>query len=145
MNYLRSTVRIVFIVGLVGLMGCGSRTATVSGKITLPSGKPLPGGQITFQSISKPDIKATGEFSADGVYTLEHVPTGECIVLINNTHLKNAPPAPQIKPGAAMGGKVSEDSLVRYVAIDSKYTSSSTSDLKVTVRWSSSSVDFQVK
>lgn len=143
-----SVQRLVCIPGLMVLAavaGCGSSTATVSGKVTLADGSPLPGGQITFQSASKPDAKASVEFGADGVYTVENVPVGECVVTVNNTYLKNVSPAPQIKPGSVpMMGTGGDVGIIKYVAIDPKYTSPSTSGLSATVRWNTSGVDFRV-
>ena len=55
------------------IVGCGSSPTTfpVSGKVVnQKSGKPFPGGTITFQLDKDPTMNATGEIQKDGSFSL---------------------------------------------------------------------------
>ncbi|MFQ3593934.1 MAG: hypothetical protein SNJ82_12205 [Gemmataceae bacterium] len=98
--------------------GCGgvSRT-TVKGKVTVAGKGPLTGGNITFVLASNEKIYGGGIINADGTYEVVTAPIGECIVLIDNSHLNTAgktsaiptvPVGPSIpgvpgKPGSSPG------------------------------------------
>jgi len=132
------TNRLVSVVALgaaIAFLGCGKKegtlpTATVTGKVTLPDGKPLPGGKITFRSTTVVHLIGSGEINADGTYEAKNVPQGACKIIIDNAYLKPS-------EGAAGGYKNPDPTPrppgVKYVPIPAKYTNESSTDLTVTV------------
>jgi len=129
----------VFVVSVLTLCGCGGKgkdgaTATVSGKVTLASGAPLPGGIITFQSAATPDKKTTAMIKGDGSYEASGVPQGECKVAIDNILLKAG--AAGLSGGTNMpaGTNMPEtDTGTKFVQINTKYAKPETSGLTTTV------------
>jgi hypothetical protein len=61
--------------------GCGSKMGRVSGTVSLPDGKPLPGGIITF--VPDKGNPASSVIKEDGTYELE-VRVGDCKVSVDN-------------------------------------------------------------
>lgn len=123
-------------IGSLALLGCGKggpaeATATVTGKVTLAGGKPLPGGRITFRLTTAAHRFSTAEIKADGTYEAKNVPQGECKVFIDNTYLKQAASK---AGGYQMPGTEAPPPGVKYVAIKPKYTSEATTDLSTTVK-----------
>ena len=75
------------------LSGCGSKTGTVSGKVTYKD-KPVPGGTVTFLVDGK--HTATSPIGTDGSYSIEKVPVGPAKIGV-------APPPPAARlPGGKM-------------------------------------------
>ena len=62
--------------------GC-AKNGTVSGKVTLPDGSPLPGGQIAFQPEDTKRNPVIAVIKEDGTYSCS-VPVGNCKVSIDN-------------------------------------------------------------
>ncbi|MCE9562667.1 MAG: hypothetical protein K8U57_11530 [Planctomycetes bacterium] len=100
-------------------------TATVSGKVTLPGGKPLPGGRILFQAAAAANKLSAGDIKADGTYEAVGVPQGECKVSIENGFLK-----PIANPTSA---DVKPDPSLKYVSIPATLASPETSGLVTNV------------
>lgn len=117
-------------------LGCGKgkgtaeASATVTGKVTLSGGRPLPGGTINFRSTTAAHRLGTGEINADGTYTAKDVPQGPCKVFVDNTGLK-----PIDKTGGYMPPEGTRTPLpgTKYVPITAKYTSEATTDLTTNV------------
>lgn len=76
------------------LVGCGSNTGSVSGKVTYKK-KPFPGGTVTFLD-SKQQVK-TAPIEADGNYTIEGVAAGPVKISVSPP-----PPPPKMPMGAKM-------------------------------------------
>ena len=130
----------IVLVVAVALLGCGEKkveTPTVTGKVTLPDGKPLPGGRIDFKSASGNTV--SGEIKPDGTYAAQ-VPAGPQQVAVVNLHLKasGTPPPPGLAPmtGATPG---------TYVPIAAKYASPDSSGLTTTVTGPNHTYDIPLK
>ncbi|HEY1191756.1 MAG TPA: carboxypeptidase-like regulatory domain-containing protein [Gemmata sp.] len=131
----------------LGLLGCGSksadeRSATVTGKVTLANGKPLPGGTINFRSTTAAHRLGVGEIGADGTYEATNVPQGPCKVFIDNSHLKPVDKSSGYVPPA--GGKQPLPGT-KYVPIPHKYTSENTTDLTTTVTGDAATFNAELK
>jgi len=135
---------IAFVAG-IGLVGCGKSnapepTSTVTGKVTLSGGVPLPGGTINFRSVKHAHMLGTGEIQADGTYEAKNVPQGECKVFVDNSALKQKAAggytAPDAKPAPAG---------TKYVAISPKYTTEAGTDLTTTITGSTAKYDVELK
>lgn len=76
------------VVGLVGGAGCGGPNpqapANVSGGVTY-NGKTVPGGVVKF--VAPDGAQYTGDIGPDGTYSIADVPTGELIVVVDNSNL----------------------------------------------------------
>jgi hypothetical protein len=118
---------------LVSAAGCGADappnvgppSVTVTGKVTLAGGKPLPGGLIRFQLASAANWAGSGKIMADGTYEATFVPIGECKVSVDNASLKpsSTPPTENSAP----------DPSLKYVPINAKYANPHTSGLTFNV------------
>jgi hypothetical protein len=99
-------------------IGCGpsppkdADRTTVSGTVTF-AGKPLPAGDLTFESIATQ--KATPAAIKQGKYSTDRVPLGECRVSISTMSVQYLDAS-------------------SYVAIPAKYGDSATSGLKIDVK-----------
>jgi hypothetical protein len=99
--------------GLLSMMlsGCGAAklpTYPVSGKVTLPDGKPLAGGWIEFRAKdATPPVSARGQIQADGTFELGTYEPGDGAVagqhqavitppqpVIDRDELRGPPPSP---------------------------------------------------
>jgi hypothetical protein len=110
----------------------------VTGKVTLPGGKPLTGGNITFTPVGGKGNAGSGQINADGTYQAVNVPLGECKVSIDNSTLKGAVEGKEMPGMGASAG-------LKYVPIDPKFTKPDTSSLTVNVTGKSQTADFEVK
>src|SRR5438093_1419289 len=65
------------VLALLTAPGCAKeempKTYTVSGKVVLKNGKPLPGGDIVFTSVANPDLRGYGDIAKDGTFTLNTI------------------------------------------------------------------------
>ena len=61
------------------LSGCGSKTSTVSGKVTFKD-KPLPSGTVTF--FGPNGTVESGEIQPDGTYTIPRAPVGAVQIIV---------------------------------------------------------------
>jgi len=138
-------VQIAGLVAVAGVFRCGSKsemkTAIVTGKVTL-GGRPLPGGMITFVSVSAPGKSGVGTIRADGTYEVANAPLGECKVAVSNSSLAQlstmpAPPAGAPEPPGVSGQ--------RYVKIDPKYAKPERSGLSTSVASDSHTYDIELK
>ncbi|HEY1192426.1 MAG TPA: hypothetical protein VGE74_32685 [Gemmata sp.] len=118
----------------IALLGCGTKapeekTATVTGKVTL-TGKPLPGGTITFRSTAAAHRVGFGEIKPDGTYEAKNVPQGECKVSVTNIHLK---PVDKATGTPSTDGYQGPPPGAKYVPIPDKYTSEATTPLTASI------------
>lgn len=86
------------------LSGCGPSVGSVKGRVLLPNGEPLTGGQITFVSKDGKGKPASGIIKPDGTYEVSGAPVGPCNIGVNNEMLKpGGAPAPVGIVGMGMG------------------------------------------
>ena len=125
---------LIFVVGLFAF-GCSSDDASVSGIATLDDA-PLKAGTVTFHPVSGGPA-AIGEIDSDGRYKVnvgdgKRLPPGEYVVTV----LSNEPPKIPADPATApMPGKR---------ITPEKYSDVAKSDLKVTVKTGSNSIDLKL-
>jgi len=130
----------------LAFLGCGRKegtlpTATVTGKVTLPGGAPLPGGRINFRSTTVAHLMGSGEINADGTYEAKNVPQGPCKVFVDNSYLKQTESAGGYKnpdPAPRPAG-------VKYAPIPAKYTSENSTDLTTNVNSDSFTYNVELK
>src|SRR5438128_1084062 len=72
---------------LVLAPGCGSKTATVEGLVTI-QGKPVADGSVVFYCADKQIVR--GLIGSDGRYSIPNVPCGQAIVTVQS--LPRVPP-----------------------------------------------------
>jgi hypothetical protein len=146
-RYLAGLVRGPGIIGLVslllplGLAGCGSPKATVTGKITY-NGEPLGNGRVMFISQTDPTKAGAGSIQPDGTYTVPDAPVGPATVTV-----ETIPPAGG--GSSSLGSKAAEISKPppgmnmpmpqgggggKYVKIPDKYKAKDQSDLSYDVK-----------
>lgn len=132
----------VFAFLLLPTIGCGTRTAKVSGQVRYQN-KPVPGGTISFKPVQPGLPIATAALDAEGRYELT-VAVGEVQILVDNRQLapRERPSAPEFggdlklpkdlkldaKPGGA--GPAVEPPSGKYREIPSKYYQFETSGLE---------------
>ena len=137
----------LFLTGCL-ILGCGGKgkddsRSTVTGKVTLPDGSPVPGGTINFRSTTAAERLGNGEIQADGSYTAKDVPQGECKVWVDNSYLKQSKSAGGY--AAPEGANKAGAAGTKYVPIKDKYTDENKTDLKVTVTGSSFTYNAELK
>jgi len=123
------------------MTGCGSGTATVSGKVSY-NGKVLKGGNVTFvSSEGKPTVSTS--IKEDGTYTLV-VPVGPGKICVETQSLnpagksksmKYSPPPGQQAP-EGLGGGSSADTAKRYIPIPERFSNPETSELTYDIKGS---------
>jgi hypothetical protein len=128
--------------------GCGSQSATVSGKVSY-NGKMLKGGNVTFVSTEgKPSASASIE--ENGTYTCK-APTGKVRISVETSSLKPtmmggakkySAPAGQTSPYDTSG---STDASKRYVEIPDNYADPDKSGLTLEVKGGSQTHDIELK
>ncbi len=137
---------------VLGAVGCGSKTATVSGKVTL-NGEPLKGGNVTFaRSDGQPTVSSP--IGEDGSYKAENVPVGTANVCVETKSLNPALTLPKMagnKPAGPLVNKPSDPNVKLpegynpdksgtgskvhlYVAIPDKYADPKTTDITYEVK-----------
>jgi hypothetical protein len=133
--------------------GCGRKTGTVSGKVTL-NGEPLKGGNVSFVRSDGVPTKS-GTIAEDGTYKIEDVPVGNATVVVETSSLKpmfggGGAKGPGGKPGGGVapknepppGAQVGEhyqpgsapNNAERYVAIPAKYEDAAQTSLHYEVK-----------
>lgn len=131
---LRRLSHLVLLVG-IGSFGCSSDMASVSGLVTLDD-KPLNTGSVAFHPVNGGPA-ATGTIDGDGHYSLvvgagERLPPGDYIATVVATEPPKEPANPSSAP--APGKPITPV----------KYGDVAKSDLKVTVKTGSNSLDLKL-
>jgi len=138
------------VAGVVAGAGCGTGNAlapaNISGGVTY-NGKTVPGGVVKF--VASDGAQYTGDIGPDGTYSVADVPTGELIVVVDNSNLDPSK-HPEMKtadakrrssiqmqqPPAGMGpgptGTGADDR--KFVKIPEKYSNPKKSPLTLTVK-----------
>src|SRR5262249_31093571 len=135
---------------LLGLIGCGTRTATVSGKVDY-NGKLLKGGDVTFVSTTGKPSRST-RIKEDGTYTISDVPVGKVKICVDTQSLnpggkirapKYKPPPGQTAPGG-LGSDNTEDMAKRFMPIPQQYSNPDKTDLTFEVKSGSNEHDIHL-
>lgn len=131
---LQSTRRLIPWCALLALAsaGCGSQSANVHGKVTLPSGEPAAGVTVTFEETER-HIGATGTADANGVYHLGSAAPGD-----------GTPPGKYVVSVHQPGPADSSDSEPPRV-FPKRYERSSTSELSFEVQPGDNTFDIQLR
>ncbi len=73
---------------LLAITGCGGdRRSPVKGTVNVAGKGPLTGGNIRFVLVSDQTKMSGGIIKPDGTYEVPDAPVGECLVVIDNSHL----------------------------------------------------------
>jgi len=93
---------LVFFLLAVMAVGCGSKTATISGKVTY-QGKPLPGGFVNFISEGPNATTKPSPIQKDGSYSVSGVPIGPAKITVQGVASRKfrVPQKMQNTPGVA--------------------------------------------
>lgn len=116
---------------LLAAVGCGSRAASVSGKITYRN-NPLHGGTVTFYGPGETGWTKTSTIGDDGSYKLDQVPKGSARITVETKTAKANPIAKQKMPKMPKGGppeglehspfgQMQKQSTDKFVMIPEKY------------------------
>lgn len=116
---------------LLAALGCGSSTATVSGKIAYRN-NPLHGGTVTFYGPGETGWTKTSTIGDDGSYKLDHVPKGSARISVETKTAKVNPMGKQMMPKMPKGappegiehspfGQMQQQSADKFVKIPDKY------------------------
>lgn len=157
------------LVGVLGVLlpGCSRPTGSISGKVTY-QGKPLKGGNVSFQSTEgRESFAAT--IGEDGTYSVPKIIGGSYKVCVETDSLKPSggapgmskgpsdpkdakagpPPGAQIPEGykvdnTAMGARAAENRK-RYVQIPPAYAKPETTDLAYEFKGGTETYDINLK
>jgi hypothetical protein len=133
---------------VVGIfLGCGTKTASVSGKVTY-QGKTLTSGTVTFYS-QDAKLQGSGNIGSDGTYTVTRAPVGKVKATVVVPVVVN-PPAPAMKMDPAKMGspeisKEAKATAVKPVAIPDKYSDPQNSGLEYEIKSQSNEINIELK
>lgn len=131
------------------LSGCGTRQATVKGKVSI-NGQNLTVGTVGF--VGK-DRSATGQIKSDGTYTVTNAPVGEVTITVVTPPptmggMMNAPKAPAgvpAMPKEMLPPDHQENKSVQVVPVPTKYNKVESSTLKYIVQSGSQEYNIDLK
>lgn len=125
---------------LLTAVGCGSSSATVSGKITYKS-TPLRGGTVTFFGPTEGSWTQTSNIGEDGGYSVAKMPAGIARISVetdtvkpNQTGMQMASKMPKIPEGIEHSPFGQAPRADKYVEIPKKYNKPETSGLTYEVK-----------
>jgi Carboxypeptidase regulatory-like domain len=158
---------IVVALTAVGVVGCGSSNAKLTGKVTYKD-TPLKGGTVTLVPVGS-GVTFSTLINADGTYSFDQVRSGKYKVCVETESLKPAaaaqgptyggktsrfndkskiknapPPGAQVPEGYAMADPFNSgpsEASKRYVAIPPEYSAPGTTTLEVEVKGGSQQHD----
>jgi hypothetical protein len=138
---IRGFALLIFLVLSLTAFGCGSKTGTISGKVTY-QGKAVTGGSVNFLSEGSESIMKTGGIQKDGSYSVSGVPVGPAKITVQGVKARRLliPTQLQKEQGKA---EVTTDQPEIYVP--PKYGSADTSDLKYEVKPGKQHYDIELK
>jgi hypothetical protein len=111
----------------VGLSGCGSKRASVSGKVTY-QGEALSSGLVVFVDRDGKVSQPAG-IEVDGAYAADNVPLGHVTVCVEVFPLSGGDGSPE-----AAKDRSKDQARPRYVPIPPKYRDAKQSDLTLDVK-----------
>lgn len=132
---------------LMAAVGCGGRTAAVSGKVTY-KGEPLTAGYVIFHAS---DGRAdSGRIGGDGNYTVYKAPVGDVKVAIRTADPnRRPPPAGLSKSKNAVKRPDSEstgtDSIGKFVSIPARYQDPEQSGFTFAVKPGQQTINLELK
>lgn len=146
----RWLIRLVPVLGLVAT-GCGSSTATYSGKVSYKD-SPVKGGNVTFVS-EEGKFPVSSPIAEDGSYTVANVPVGKVKICVEtesfNMSGRAIPPSykPPDEANAPKGYRPPDLSAraQRYVAIPKHYAEAESTPLSITVSGGSHKYDIKLQ
>jgi hypothetical protein len=146
-------IRLALLIGTLALFGvgagCGSSKGTVSGKVTLANGKPMPGGTIEFIPPQGGGIGGSGQINPqDGSYKVEGMTPAVMKVRVMPYRAPNVPNMPGITFGAKemKDPRESTQQGAEEVEIQDQYMDPDKTPLTCTVKGGSQDgVDFKVE
>jgi hypothetical protein len=117
---------------LLAALGCGSGSATVSGKVTY-KGEPLPAGSVAIYGANGKVQSVT--IGTDGTYTISKAPVGDVKMTVVTP---NPSPGAQQSKGATRKHPGAEDTAssppLKVVPIPERYTDPDKSGLNFTLK-----------
>jgi len=132
----------VFFAGTFCAIGCSTRVASVSGKVTY-KGEPLPAGSIVLHS-KEGTQTYSGTIRPDGTFTITGAARGTMVVTIDNSWLKNEEGMKAQGVDPKMLEKMMPKDQGMYLAIPAKYADPKTSPLVWEIETIGESKDFDL-
>jgi hypothetical protein len=136
---------------LVTLHGCSGGKATVSGKVTLSDGTPVPAGNVTFWAGDGRTAQAP--LRADGTYLMGDAPVGDVKVTVETPPprpgpLSMGPQPPQAAKGMPQDmlppGEKGAPGNAKSVRVPDRYRESASTPLTYTVSRGTQHKDFTI-
>lgn len=134
------------------VFGCGSPTATVTGKVSY-KGEPVKGGIVTFLAEGKGGTQ--GQINEDSSYLVKDVPAGPVKICVDTSSMnparassvpKYSPPKDAVAPqGFGSGGPDRAEMKRRYVAIPDLYADPQKTKLSTTVTGGNYTYDIKLE
>lgn len=112
---------------LLAAGGCGRKTGTVHGKVTL-NGKPVPGGYVNFLSEGDTSTTKSGAIQEDGSYSVSGVPVGPAKITVQG--IFGSTQLPNMKGPKGMQMPRTDR---KTVYVPTKYSNAGSSNLKCEV------------
>ena len=123
---------------LVAAAGCGTPTATVTGKVTV-SGTPVTAGAVTFHGEN--NFVQSAVIDASGTYRISNAPVGPVKVAVVSSKPRAAPPGGKAPPSHPAGGKSGGAPAASSVAVPDKYKDPAQSGLKFDLKAGEQTID----
>jgi hypothetical protein len=131
---------------LLAPLGCGKRTAFVTGKVTTRQGQPLTSGAVTFHGAD--GRSDSGNIDSEGNYSVAQAPIGTVKVTVDTGPPRTRVPptikGPGGKPTAHPGEKGDKAAPVKRVVIQDKYKDPNQSGLSYTVTGGKQTINIEV-
>ena len=134
---------LVFVLPALVPLGCGSKKASISGKVTY-QGKAITGGFVNFISEGPNATTKTSNIEKDGSYSVTGVPPGPAKITVQGVpppRKFQAPQAMQNKPGVADA----KSDQPEEVFVPPQYSSPDQTDLKYDVQPGSQTHNIDLK
>lgn len=139
---MRGIALLVFLAPVAMMAGCGSKSGTISGKVTY-QGKAVEGGSVNFLSEGANSTMKTGGIQKDGSYSVSGVPVGPAKITVQGMKARRLliPAALQKEQGGVKEVKTEQSE----VYVPPRYGKTETSDLKYDVQSGKQQHDIDLK